>query len=101
MTLIKTMKFFSVATLAMLLVFSTSGCGTMVSRVVTPTHGDATYYKGIQGTFQFLTLQTSHGYDITGVLCLITIICPVTFVYSLPVDFAIDTVLLPYDFYNS
>lgn len=89
------------AALITLLIISISGCGSIVARTARSSV-DANYFKGVQGTYQYLTLKASFGpYDPLPIMCLLTIICPVAFIYSLPIDAAIDTVLLPYDLFKS
>jgi predicted small secreted protein len=68
MTTSKMMKFFSGALLVILLAFSTSGCGTISGRGYNTVSADVRYYKGIQGTYQFLTLDNV-GDQVSGVLC--------------------------------
>jgi len=77
-----------------------SGCGTMLGRAKYSSV-DADYYKGVQGSFQLLTGELDGGYAPMALGCWISIICPVAVFYSLPIDAAIDTVLLPYDLFNS
>ncbi|NBF04324.1 YceK/YidQ family lipoprotein [Pseudomonas sp. Fl5BN2] len=73
-----------------------SGCGTYVVRSGHDWRDDR-YYRGTTMNAQILT-----GYDmgearkITGA-CWVTVVCPILMIASLPLDAAVDTVLLPYD----
>jgi uncharacterized protein YceK len=99
--LIKKTKHFMRGTLVVFLVVATSGCGTALGRGNHNGGVDANYFKGVQGSFQLLTGQLDGGYVPMALGCWISIICPVAVFYSLPIDAAIDTVLLPYDFFKS
>ncbi len=49
------------------------------------------YYMGTRTNIEFLSAAESL------MFCWPTIVCPLIFIASLPVDAAVDTVLLPYD----
>ncbi|MFJ7141897.1 hypothetical protein BLX41_30185 [Pseudomonas protegens] len=74
-----------------------SGCGTYMARGNALDFRDDRYYRSVKTNAQVLT-----GYDmgyarmITGG-CWVTVVCPILLVTSLPLDAALDTVLLPYD----
>ncbi|MEB0043723.1 YceK/YidQ family lipoprotein [Pseudomonas sp. MH10] len=86
-------------TLILFLLLSTNGCGTLAGRAQYDDP-DAYFFKSLQGSYEFLTGGFARGYDPSHYICWMSIICPVAFVYSLPVDAAVDTILLPYDLYN-
>lgn len=80
------------------LVLMLAGCGTMIGRM-----GDATtvdYYKGVDGNLQLLGVRGGDGMP-AAVVCYFMIVCPLITVVSLPVDAALDTVLLPVDYVNT
>ncbi len=79
------------------------GCGTLFSRLDNRSAGDI--YPGLQQDGAFLGLTgTSETYNPSGavtILCYLTVVCiPITLL-SVPVDAAIDTVLLPIDLINA
>ncbi|MEN5093469.1 YceK/YidQ family lipoprotein [Pseudomonas protegens] len=73
-----------------------NGCGTYMARSGHDWRDDR-YYRGTTMNAQILT-----GYDmgyagmLTGI-CWVSVVCPILMVASLPLDAAVDTVLLPYD----
>ncbi|BCQ63209.1 hypothetical protein PBOI14_49590 [Pseudomonas sp. Boi14] len=74
-----------------------SGCGTYMTRGNALDFRDDRYYRSVKTNAQVLT-----GYDmgyarmITGG-CWVMVVCPILMIASLPLDAALDTVLLPYD----
>jgi uncharacterized protein YceK len=84
----------SVVSLALLL----AGCGTMMGRL----NGDSAepYYKGVDGNLHLLGVRGGDGMP-SAVICYMMIVCPLITVVSLPVDAALDTVLLPVDYVNT
>ena len=74
-----------------------TGCGTYSARMSNERHTTpTTYYKGVNADLQLLELQT--GASWAGFACYMTIVCPFAVLASVPVDFAIDTLLLPHDY---
>ncbi|QQZ44802.1 YceK/YidQ family lipoprotein [Pseudomonas sp. SK3(2021)] len=72
-----------------------AGCGTLIAR---SQYSSYDLYKGTQENIQLLTMRGASGYEgYNTMFCWITIVCPLVAVVSLPVDAAVDTVLLPYD----
>ncbi|WP_458378226.1 YceK/YidQ family lipoprotein [Pseudomonas chlororaphis] len=72
-----------------------SGCGTLMAR---SQYSSYDLYKGTQENIQLLTMRGARGYDgYATIYCWMSIVCPLVAVVSLPVDAAVDTVLLPYD----
>jgi|GEM_PF-443299 len=72
-----------------------SGCGTLIAR---SQYSSYDLYKGTQENIQLLTMRGASGYEgYTTMFCWVSIVCPLVAVVSLPVDAAVDTVLLPYD----
>lgn len=79
-----------------------SGCGTFLGRVrdVGWVYEDD-YYRSTQASVKFLTFGGGPGTDgFPALFCWISAVCPVLMLYSLPLDFATDTVLLPVDAYR-
>ena len=80
-----------------------SGCGTVIGRAAGSTpYGllSEDYYLATQADTLLLTGGLGTGYDYTTIICWLSIVCPVAVIYSLPVDIAVDTLLLPYDMYR-
>lgn len=77
-----------------------ASCGTFLARGISGyNHHD--YYKGTQTNVELLTSHNQTGYDAYAtVLCWVTVVCPVVAIVTLPVDMAVDTVLLPHDAMN-
>lgn len=75
-----------------------AGCGTMIGRL----NGDSAepYYKGVDGNLHLLGVRGGDGMP-HAVICYFMIVCPLITVVSLPVDAAVDTVLLPVDYVNA
>jgi uncharacterized protein YceK len=88
------LRFGSVASLVALL----AGCGTMTGRLSGAS--PEPYYKGVDGNLRLLGVRDDDGKP-TAVICYVTIVCPLITVVSLPVDAAVDTVLLPIDYANT
>lgn len=82
-----------VAAISMLL----SGCGTLFERGGKYS-SYAEYYPGVKYDWNLLTWEGSGGYDITPMLCYVSIVCPVVVLVSIPLDFVVDTVALPLDY---
>ena len=80
------------------LVLMLAGCGTMIGRMGNATKVD--YYKGVDGNLQLLGVRGGDGMP-AAVICYFMIVCPLITVVSLPVDAALDTVLLPVDYVNT
>ncbi|CAI8917697.1 YceK/YidQ family lipoprotein [Pseudomonas sp. IT-347P] len=83
------------------LVLSLAGCGTFVGRL-NDGLSDAQYYRGVDGNLHLLGVRGggSDGMP-AAIVCYMMIVCPVITVVSLPVDAALDTVLLPVDYLNT
>jgi uncharacterized protein YceK len=83
--------------LALLLV----GCGTFIGRL-NDGLSDAEYYRGVDGGLHLLGVRGggSDGMP-AAIICYMMIVCPVITLVSLPVDAAVDTVLLPVDYINT
>lgn len=77
-----------------------AGCGTFVGR----SSGHVDIYPGLQQDGAFLGVTgVNEPYNPSGaatILCYMTIICVPVTLLSVPVDAAIDTVLLPIDLIN-
>ncbi len=75
------------------------GCGTMVGRGGAAESAPVETYKGVNGDLHLLGLRPgpSGSGNAGAVICLISIVCPLIVVVSLPVDAVIDTLLLPAD----
>ena len=58
------------------------------------------YYKGVDGNLHWLGVRGGDGMS-SAVICHMMIVCPLITVVSLPVDAALDTVLLPVDYVNT
>lgn len=73
-----------------------SGCGTIFERGGRfGTYGQ--YYPGVKYDWEILSFEGNGGYDIKPLLCYLTIVCPVVVLVSVPLDFVVDTVALPFD----
>ncbi|TKJ82809.1 YceK/YidQ family lipoprotein [Pseudomonas koreensis] len=81
------------------LVLQLSGCGTFIGRL-NDGLSDAQYYRGVDGSLHLLGVRGSDGMP-AAIVCYMMIVCPVITVVSLPVDAALDTVLLPVDYINT
>ncbi|WP_283188711.1 YceK/YidQ family lipoprotein [Pseudomonas sp. PMCC200344] len=81
------------------LVVMMAGCGTMIGRVSNGM-SDVAYYKGVDGGLQLLGVTGKESKP-AAIICYIMIVCPLITVVSLPVDAALDTVLLPVDYVNT
>ncbi len=74
-----------------------SACGTFIGRSQTsPVEGD--YYNSTKGNLLLLGVNNpsreAHG---ATVACWLMVVCPVITAVSLPLDIALDTVLVPFD----
>ena len=65
--------------------------------MVLPSH----YYKGVDGNLHLLCAWRGSDGMPAAVICYMMIVCPLITVVSLPVDAAVDTVLLPVDYINA
>lgn len=83
------------------LVFLLAGCGTFIGRL-NDGLSDARYYRGVDRNLHLLGVRGggSDGMP-AAIICYMMIVCPVITVVSLPVDAALDTVLLPVDYINT
>ncbi|QJI45604.1 YceK/YidQ family lipoprotein [Pseudomonas sp. ADAK2] len=60
------------------------------------------YYKGVDGDLHLLGARGGGSSGMPeAVICYFMIVCPLITVVSLPVDAALDTVLLPVDYINT
>ena len=81
-------------TVVLLLAVLAAGCGTYSQRMDEPRrHAPNEYYKG---TAYDLRLLNGKEGDWT-LMCYATILCPFATLASIPLDLAMDTILLPYD----
>ncbi|ALN21165.1 YceK/YidQ family lipoprotein [Ectopseudomonas mendocina] len=76
-----------------------AGCGTMAGRGGAAEPMPVETYKSVNGDLHLLGLRPgpSGSGNAGAVICLISIVCPLMVVVSLPVDAVIDTLLLPAD----
>lgn len=82
------------------LMASVAGCGTMLGRLAGESQAD--YYKGVNGGLMLLMVDKNGGEGSpAGIMCYISLVCPLVTVVSLPVDAALDTVFLPIDYVNT
>ncbi|MCP3748954.1 MULTISPECIES: YceK/YidQ family lipoprotein [Pseudomonas] len=78
-----------------------ASCGTFLARGVSGYSNHYEYYIGTRANVELVTMHNRAGYDAYAtVLCWATIVCPVVAIVTLPVDMAVDTVLLPHDAMN-
>jgi uncharacterized protein YceK len=91
-------RIFALAVLASALV----GCGTLFGRSAGGSYGPD-YYSGTAYNFGLLfgSDELNRGYFPATLWCWASIACPVLTVYSMPVDFVVDTVMLPRDIYEA
>ena len=90
------------AGLILALCFSLNACGT-IARSKKDSGVKATYYQGTHFDLTILGLTAaSREHHFAGtIFCVYLIVCPFLVIASVPVDLAIDTVLLPADYYQS
>lgn len=69
------------------------GCGTLLARSGALDSHD--YYKGVRADVRLL--HSGPGYGYLSPACWMSLVCPLATVVSLPVDAAVDTLLLPWD----
>lgn len=73
-----------------------SGCGTLAGRVADyKSVSDAEYYKSTHSDGLLLGFDGGTGLMIP---CYLSIACPFLVIASIPIDLAVDTLLLPYDY---
>lgn len=91
-------RLFALAVLASAL----AGCGTLFGRSSGGYYGPE-YYSGTAYNFGLLfgADENNRGYFPATLWCWASIACPVLTVYSMPVDFVVDTVMLPCDIYEA
>jgi len=91
-------RIFALAVLASAL----AGCGTLFGRSAGGYHGPD-YYTGTAYDLGLLfgADELNRGYFPATLWCWASIACPVLTLYSLPVDVVVDTVMLPYEVYQS
>ncbi|WP_339483797.1 YceK/YidQ family lipoprotein [Pseudomonas sp. RL_5y_Pfl2_73] len=78
-----------------LLVVCMSGCGTYLARLENGEFSRGNeYYKGVNADIK--VLGDDVGY--LSMACYVTIICPFVFLASIPIDLAVDTILVPRDY---
>jgi len=84
------------------LVSALAGCGTLFGRASGSYFGPD-YYSGTAYNFGLLfgSDDLNRGYFPATLWCWASIACPVLTVYSMPVDFVVDTVMLPRDLYEA
>lgn len=83
------------------LVLQLVGCGTFIGRL-NDGLSDAQYYRGVDGNLHLLGVRGGGSSGMpAAVICYMMIVCPIITVVSLPVDAALDTVLLPVDYINT
>lgn len=73
-----------------------AGCGTLVERGESSKtyRSSGHYYVGVQYDWRLLTLEGSGSYDYIPMFCYLSIVCPFVTLLSMPVDLAVDTVML-------
>ncbi len=78
------------------LAFTLSGCGTFIGRAGEASNGD--YYKGVEADMVLLGAAGGGGEaDGATVMCYLMVVCPLITLVSVPLDAALDTLLLPFD----
>ncbi|RFD23946.1 hypothetical protein CER19_27300 [Pseudomonas sp. GL93] len=78
-----------------------AGCGTLVERgASSKTYHDSDYYLGVKYDWNLLTLKGQGSYDPIPTLCYLSIVCPFITLASMPVDLAVDTLMLYSDHKN-
>ncbi|MGE8497119.1 MAG: YceK/YidQ family lipoprotein [Pseudomonas sp.] len=79
-----------------------AGCGTVVGRMHEGEPAVDTY-KGVNSDLHLIGLRPgpSGSGNAASIMCLISLVCPVLVVVSLPVDAVVDTLLLPADILSS
>ena len=80
----------------LLLITCLSGCGTINARTDNGLAYRSDYYKSTKADIKILGGLDSAGY--VTMVCYLTIVCPFAVLASVPVDLAVDTLLLPYDY---
>lgn len=85
------------------LCFFQAACGTFFGRLNELKDIEPRYYKGTRGGLYLLGYVEEQRKDhMAGTIACyyMFFVCPLSTLASLPLDFAIDTVLLPVDFYQ-
>lgn len=78
-----------------LLASSIVGCGTYVARIEDkPFASSADYYRGTKTVLSVLVFKDTY----SAMFCYAIIVCPIVLLVSIPIDFVVDTLLLPYDY---
>jgi uncharacterized protein YceK len=79
-----------------------SGCGTILGRSTNEPQVD--YFKGLDGDMRLLGVSADysdgHNYA-AAIMCYFMFVCPLLTVVSLPLDGALDILLLPIDYANT
>ncbi|UYP29331.1 YceK/YidQ family lipoprotein [Pseudomonas sp. Z8(2022)] len=83
------------------LVSAVAGCGTLFGR--NGSYYGPDYYSGTAYDFGVLfgSDEVNRGYFPATAWCWLSVVCPVLTVFSLPVDAAVDTVMLPHDIHQA
>lgn len=86
------------ALLLITLALALTGCGTFLGRAGEASNGD--YYKGVEADMVLLGAAGGGGggeADGATVMCYLMVVCPLITLVSVPLDAALDTLLLPFD----
>lgn len=84
-----------IAVVVVVIASSLAGCGTYAARMDGDRHAsNADYYKATATDFDVLGFEWGYA----SMYCYMSIICPIAVLASIPVDLAVDTLLLPYDY---
>ncbi|WP_157699365.1 YceK/YidQ family lipoprotein [Pseudomonas sp. M30-35] len=80
--------------------FSLTACGTVLERSANGFFKNE-YYRGTKSDLLSVVFYRANGENsVLPVVCYFMIVCPIFTVVSLPVDIAMDTLLLPVDAIN-
>ena len=78
------------------LAFTLSGCGTFLGRAGEGSNGN--YYKGVEADMVLLGAAGGSGEaDGATVMCYLMVVCLLIMLVSVPLDAALNTLLLPFD----
>lgn len=85
--------------IVLVVLFSLTACGTVLGRAGGESFKNE-YYRGTK--FDLLAIGAGQKGETSGLTigCYFMIVCPIFTVVSLPVDIAVDTLLLPVDAIN-